>query len=154
MPTALISGLLSLWALVIAGTDVRQLRVPNSLLLLVFVPAILIQSLNGTGLLGTTLLEALIGMGLGLALGLPGYLVRQFGAGDVKYLAVLGLLCGSRGILAILLAAALVLGLMSIVVVLHARIRKRKPGRMPAAIALSSGFLLFLLLSGKFDHGY
>jgi len=153
VPIALTTGLLSIWALVIAGTDFRQLRVPNSLLLLVFVPALLMQFLNGTGLLGLSPVDALIGMGIGLALGLPGYAIRQFGAGDVKYLVVLGLLCGPRGILAILLASALALGLMAVIVAVHARIRQRKPGRMPAAIALSSGFLLFLFLSGKFDHG-
>ncbi len=149
----LIAGLLSIWALVIAGTDLRQLRVPNSLLLLVFVPAFLIQFLSGIGLLGMSPVDALVGLSIGLALGLPGYAARQFGAGDVKYLVVLGLLCGPRGILAILLASALVLGLMAVIVAVHARIRHRKPGRMPAAIALSSGFLLFLFLSGKFDHG-
>lgn len=153
MPIALIAGLLSIWALVIAGTDFRQLRVPNSLLLLVFVPAILIQFVHGTGLLGLSPIDALIGMGIGLALGLPGYAIRQFGAGDVKFLGVLGLLCGPRGILAILLVAALVLGLMAVIAVVHERSRQRKPGRMPAAIALSSGFLLLLFLSGKFDHG-
>lgn len=137
----------------IAGTDYRQLRVPNSLLLLVFVPALLIQFVNGAGLLGLGRIDALTGLGLGLALGLPGYAVRQFGAGDVKYMMVLGLLCGARGILAIVLASALVLGLMSVVFLVHARVRQRKPGRMPAAVALSAGFLLFLVLSGTFDHG-
>lgn len=153
MPIALTTGLLSIWALVIAGTDFRQLRVPNSLLLLVLVPAVLVQFIHGTGLLGLHPTDALIGFGAGLLLGLPGYAVRQFGAGDVKYMAVLGLLCGPGGMLAILLAAALVLGLMAAVLLVYARIKQRKPGRMPAAIALSTGFLLFLILSGKYDHG-
>ncbi|MBA4283923.1 MAG: hypothetical protein C0434_00120 [Xanthomonadaceae bacterium] len=153
MPIALTTGLLSLWALVIAGTDFRQLRVPNSLLLLVLVPAALVQFIHGTGVLGLNSTDALTGFGAGLLLGLPGYAVRQFGAGDVKYMAVLGLLCGLGGILAILLAAALFLGLMAMALLVYARIRQRKPGRMPAAIALSAGFLLFLILSGKFDHG-
>lgn len=154
MPIALVTGLLSLWALVIAGIDFRQLRVPNSLLLLVLVPALLVQFINGTGLLGQSPTAAVIGFGIGLLLGLPGYVIRQFGAGDVKYMAVLGLLCGPAGIIAIVLASALMLGLMAAVLVLYARMKQRKPGRIPAAIALSSGFLLFLILSGKLDHGF
>ncbi|WP_293367520.1 prepilin peptidase [Nevskia sp.] len=153
MPDALIAGSLSIWALVIAGTDFRQLRVPNSLLLLVFVPAVLFQFLNGAGILGPSLSAALVGMGVGLASGLPGYLLRQFGSGDVKYLAVLGFLSGPAGIVAILLVFALVLGLMAVVVSVRGRMSRSNPGRIPAAIALSSGFLTFLFLSGNFDHG-
>jgi prepilin peptidase CpaA len=154
VPIALTSGLLSLWALVIAGTDFRQLRVPNSLLLLVLVPAALMQLIQGAGLLGVGNADALSGFGIGLLLGLPGYALRQFGAGDVKYMAVLGLLCGPRGILAITLVAAILLGLMSVSVAVIARLQRRQPGRMPAAIALSSGFLLLLILSGNFAHGF
>jgi len=154
VPIALVTGLLALWALVIAGTDFRQLRVPNSLLLLVLVPALLMHVVNGTGPLGQSPTAAGIGLGLGLLLGLPGYALRQFGAGDVKYMAVLGLLCGPAGVIAIVLVSALVLGLMAAVLVVYARMKQRKPGRMPAAIALSLGFLLFLILSGKLDHGF
>lgn len=148
------TAVLAIWALAIAGTDLRQLRVPNSLLLLVFVPAVLIQFLNGCGLLAVGPIDAVIGLGLGLGLGLPGYMARQFGAGDVKYMAVLGLLCGWRGILTILLVAALMLGLLSVISFVHARIQQRKSGRLPAAVALTSGFLFFLFLSRKFDHGF
>lgn len=148
-----IAGLLSIWALVIAGTDLRQLRVPNSLLLLVFIPALLIQFLNGVGVFGLTYTSALLGMGLGFLLGIPGLFTRQFGAGDVKYMAVLGFLCGPAGTGEVLLPAALVLGLMSLVVWGRAYYKKCKPGRVPAAIAISLGFLLFLYQSGKFDHG-
>lgn len=154
MPPALIAGSLSIWALVIAGTDLRQLRVPNSFLLLAFVPALLSHIALGTGILGLGLPDALLGMAAGLALGLPGYAIRQFAAGDVKYLVVLGCLCGPPGIVAISLAAALVLGLMAVIALLRARIRKRKPERLPAAVAISSGFILLLVLTGRFDHGF
>lgn len=149
-----IAGLLSIWALVIAGTDLRQLRVPNSLLLLVLVPALLIQFLNGVGLLGLAYPDALLGMGLGFLLGLPGMVTRQFGPGDVKYMAVLGFLCGPAGTGEVLLVAALVLGLMSLVVWGRAWRKQQKPGRVPAAIAISAGFLFFLYQSGTFDHGF
>jgi len=151
---ALIAGPLALWALVIAATDVRQLRVPNSLLLLVLVPALLVQLINGSGVLGIGHADAALGFAAGLGLGLPGYTLRQFGAGDVKYMAVLGLLCGPRGVLAIVLLAALVLGVMAVAAVIRARMTRRPPGRLPAAVALSAGFLLLLVMSGNLIHGF
>jgi len=94
-------GLLMAWALPIAVIDARTRQIPNA--------AIGVGACLAFGwALGThTLVAGLVGA-IGLAaIGAIGYVFRGFGAGDVKYLAVLGLWLGPwRGGLALGCAAA------------------------------------------------
>jgi len=150
MPQAWSAGALVFWALVVAGSDIRQRRVPNSFLLPVFIVAAVIQLTEGHGILGTSATDALFGMTVGAVLPFSGYLMRQLGAGDVKYAAVIGLLCGLAGILHIILWSALAMGLISTAAWAWSRWREPLARRLPAAVAISAGFVAHLILSGSF----
>ena len=61
--------------------------------------------------------SALLGMALGLALLMPFVLVRSLGAGDWKLAGALGACLGPRPLVAVLVAAILVAGVMALAVV-------------------------------------
>src|SRR3989441_9600672 len=118
----------------IAGwMDWRYRRIPNWLT----VPALL------GGILGNTLASgwsgakaSLLGALLGVALLLPFVLVRSLGAGDWKLVGALGAFLGPQHLIAVLLGAILVAGVMAVVLVIwHGRVRQtvRNLGRMLAA---------------------
>ena len=76
--------------------DLRQRRIPNVLTFGAAATGIAVQ----TALLGATgLLMALTGLGVGLVILLPGYLLRATGAGDVKLMAATGTFLGPYWIL-------------------------------------------------------
>ena len=143
---AVVAALL-IWATAIAVTDWRVRKVPNLLLLVALLPAGLMLVWRGEGLLGATWVASLTGLLCGLLLALPGHLLGQFGAGDVKLSAVLGLLLGQPAILSALLLAALLLGAMALVTRLRAGAEAARKIRLPAAIALSGGFAVVMLVS-------
>lgn len=140
----MVSAALMVWALAIAVFDGWQLRVPNVLLVLVAVPALLIQVIDGHGMLGVASIQSAAGLLIGFALVMVGHVVGQVGAGDVKYAAVVGFLCGVTGVLKVLLLTALVLGAMSLAALVETRLRQRTPRKIPAAIAISAGFIAYL----------
>ena len=83
-------------AVTAAGIDLRTRRVPNALnAALVSIGALLAI----TGLSGISVVAAAAGLGLGLALMLPGFLFGATGAGDVKLFAAMGTLVGPAPIL-------------------------------------------------------
>jgi len=135
-----ILGPLVVWALAVAVYDVRQRRVPNVLLILLGVPALLAVAVNRHGLLGAGIWESLGGLVLGAAPLLAGYLIRQVGAGDVKLSALQGFILGWAGVGKALLISGVVLGLMSLAALRWKR--KDKPQfKLPAALALVVGFV-------------
>lgn len=148
MPIA-ITGALLAWALLIALADWRWRKVPNGLLLLLLLPALLMLLLNGQGLQSASWGESLLGAGLALVLTLPGYLVSRLGAGDVKLAAVMGLVQGWPLAAWTLLASALLLGGMALLMVLHLGFANARTVRMPAAIAFAGGFIATLLLRSR-----
>lgn len=148
MPIA-ITGALLLWALLIAVVDWRWRKVPNSLLLALLLPALLVLVLNGQGLQSAGWGSSLFGMGIALGLTLPGYLVSRLGAGDVKLAAVMGLVQGWPVVAWTLLVSALLLGSMALLMVLHFGLANARSMRMPAAIALAGGFITTLLLHSR-----
>jgi len=143
---AVIAALL-IWAAVIAATDWRLRKVPNLLLLAALLPAGLVLAWRGEGLLGVTPVASLTGLLFGLLLALPGYLLSRFGAGDVKLSALLGLLLGQPAILVGLLLAALLLGATALVTRLRFGAEVAGKIRLPAAVALSGGFAVVMLVS-------
>lgn len=143
---AIVAALL-IWATAIAVTDWRVRKVPNLLLLLALLPAVMVLPWCGEGLLGATPVVSLAGLLCGILLALPGYFLGQFGAGDVKLSAVLGLLLGQPAILSALLLAAILLGAMAAVVRLRTGADAARKIRLPAAIALSGGFAVVMLVS-------
>jgi prepilin peptidase CpaA len=62
--------------------------------------------------------NALAGLGLGLGLMLPLYLLRVMGAGDVKLIAMVGAFLGARAIVGVVLATYIVGGMLILAVVL------------------------------------
>lgn len=136
--TALLSAL-SLWAAVISWYDWKQRRVPNVALILVLVPAVLALVLMPQGLLGMGRGSSLGGMALGFALTLPGYVLKRFGAGDVKFAAVLGLLLGAARGFEMVLWASILMGLSAAgLYYLSAAPRSHK---FPAAPMLAVAFI-------------
>lgn len=123
--------------LIAAWTDWRSRRIPNWLT----VPG------AAVGLAANTLLwsrngvkSSLEGLALGLALLMPLVLLRAMGAGDWKLTGALGAFLGPRALLAVLLVAILVSGVMAIVQVALA-------GRIKSTLAnmwtLVRGFFAF-----------
>ena len=147
MGSWLLTGLFAVWALAVAVYDVRQRRVPNFLLILLAVPAILAAIFNHRGLLGAGIWESLAGLVVGAAPLLAGYVIRQVGAGDVKLSGLQGFVLGTGSVGKALLISGIVLGLMSLLVWL--RKNEQTPHlRLPAALALVVGFVATVLV----DH--
>lgn len=142
-----IAGLLAVWALAVAAFDLRQRRVPNALLVLVAVPAIVAFPVVRHGLLGVGIEQSLIGLGIGALPYLPGYMLGKVGAGDVKLSGLLGFLLGAAGAFKAFVVGAFALGLIAGLFAL----RKSDPvhaSRLPAAVALVVGFLW--VISGSY----
>lgn len=105
-------------ALVIAAwSDVKTGRIPNELVFSGMAVALIYYALNPVR--DTGLLWSLQGLGAGLALLLPFYLLRIMGAGDVKLMAMTGAFLGFPDTLWALLATFVAGGVLSIVFALR-----------------------------------
>ena len=135
-----VTALLLVWAALVAVVDWRQRRIPNLLLLALLLPAAVWLPWQGRGLAGADAWQSLAGMGIAFALTLPGYAMSRLGAGDVKLASVMGFVQGVPELLYTLLAAALLLGAMSLVAVRMAGFANARLMRLPAGVALSAGF--------------
>lgn len=103
-------------ALVIAlEVDLLESRIPNVLVLGVFMVGLLLQTVgpaNGReglfgafpGAIGAG--RALLGAAIGLAIFLPVYLVGAMGAGDVKFMAALGVFAGPVDVVGVAVSVA------------------------------------------------
>lgn len=142
-----LAGSFVVWGAAVAWFDVRQRRIPNALLILLAVPAVLAVVIYRRGLLGAGSLDSLSGLFVGAAPLLAGYFIRQVGAGDVKLSALQGFILGVNGACKALLIGGVVLGLMSALA--YVRLKLRGPGKKPpAGVALVAGFLATILV----DH--
>ncbi len=83
---------LAVWSCAVAWMDLRHRRIPNVLSLGGWALGGLHLLMTGHSVLGATASSAWWAAGLALFVTLPGYLMRQLGAGDVKFLVALGLL--------------------------------------------------------------
>jgi prepilin peptidase CpaA len=132
---------LTIWAVGVAWMDWRQHRVPNVLLVLVLVPALLALLINRQGLLGVAIVPSLLALLAASVALLPGYAMGKMGAGDVKFAACLALLLGPWASLRMMLVFGVVLGGFSAAVFLR---RRDDPDggkrRIAAAPALAAGF--------------
>lgn len=95
---------------------------------------------QGHGVLGAGWVPSLAGAALGAAFWLPGYLLRKLGAGDVKLAACMGGLLGGVAAVEAMLLAGVALGVMSVL----ASLSFGPTYRLPAAVALSTGFVVRL----------
>ncbi|MBV8648636.1 prepilin peptidase [Paludibacterium sp.] len=101
-------GLL-IWAVT---SDLSSRRIPNALILAGLALAWQAQCLALGWRAGSV--ACLAGAGVGLALMLPGHLLRMAGAGDVKLMAMVGAFFGAAGALQVGLAAMLAGGGLSL----------------------------------------
>jgi prepilin peptidase CpaA len=177
LPLTLLCCLLAL----AVATDIHTRRIPNAL---VFGGALLGLSLNtlypgGDSLFtapfgGIGLLWSLAGLGGGLALLLPMYMLRALGAGDVKLMAMIGAFVGPQAALGCTLLTLIAGGVLALLVSLwtgrlramlrntyqmglHALFRgvagdsmrieapAEASGRLPYAVAIAAGTLPYLL---------
>ena len=114
--------------------DLYTRRVPN---LLTFGVTVLGVTCAAVGITGLSIVSALGGFALGLALMLPGHLIGATGAGDVKLFAALGTLLGPSRTGSAFVYTALAGGVLAVIV---ARRRRRLRATMErTATLVSSG---------------
>ena len=157
MEAQLIMAALSAWVLLMGIQDELHGRLPNLWLLpaLAFFGAWTIgfgQAPTGIGL-GDAALGVLAAFGLLL----PGYALGMVGAGDVKFLAVMGLFLGPSGVTAVLVVGYAIVMASRMLALGYARVIDSdhytrpsaegllKPwGRTPLGLGLAAGFILQL----------
>jgi len=126
----------------IAGwTDWRFRRIPNWLTVSGLLLGIVANSL-ARGWSGTK--DSLLGAGLGLALLLPFVLIRSLGAGDWKLVGAMGAFVGPRHLIAVLIAAVLIAGVMGVILIIW----KRRVGQTLRNLARMAAAFLALRLPG------
>ncbi len=111
---SLIIGFLLLLLLFAAWHDIRSRRIPNALVFSGAVVGVLSNALLPQEMGGLGVLDSLAGLGVGLVLLLPLYLLRAMGAGDVKLMAMTGAFLGARGATGALLCVLLAGGVLAL----------------------------------------
>jgi prepilin peptidase CpaA len=170
MPTeAYLQAALFLLVILAAVNDLATRRIPNRLLLAGLACALLLHVFSAVP--GKSLLIALSGMGVGLAVFLPLYLLRGMAAGDVKMMAVVGAFVRPVDVFEIVVVTWLAGGLMGLLIVLlNGRLRlafdnlgrmlrgamlsgtgitasagQASAGSMPYGLAIAFGTIVFLV---------
>ena len=115
LPPLVCQVVLVLLVLVAAVYDARYRRIPNWLVL-----SGLVLGLGFNTLLfeWRGLRYSLLGLGLGLLIYFPLYLLRGMGAGDVKLMAAIGSIVGAANWFGIFIVTALLGGLLAVIVLL------------------------------------
>jgi len=101
------SVVLLLWLTLCAAQDARQRHIGNSLTLGVGGLALVYLLSTGHTWLGADMTQAGWALLLALALSLPGYILKRFGAGDVKLMTALALATDGTVLLGAFIGAAL-----------------------------------------------
>ncbi|NDU92106.1 MAG: prepilin peptidase [Ferrovum sp.] len=116
--------------LLAAFKDIRERRIPNGLLVVAGVGALLlplvVQSISVRALLA--------GASVGFLVFLPFYAVSAMGAGDIKLMAIVGAYLGPQGVLISALFTALAGGVLALGFALS-----RAGPRIPYAVAILAG---------------
>jgi prepilin peptidase CpaA len=143
-----------------AVKDLGSRRIPNRLLLAGLACALVLHLLSADP--GASLIAALGGMGLGLAMFLPFYLLRGMAAGDVKLMAVIGAFTGPGDAFRIAVLSWCAGGVMALLLLLLSRGRLRlvlgnlgsmlrgapdqqSAGYMPYGVAIAAGTMVILV---------
>jgi prepilin peptidase CpaA len=108
--------------------DLRQRRIPNRLTFAGVATGVVLHTVFG-GAGG--LLTAVAGLGVGLMILLPGYLLRATGAGDVKLMAAVGTFLGPYWVLAAGLLSILVGALIGAMFAASALVSRSSPSPWP-----------------------
>jgi prepilin peptidase CpaA len=156
-------------------SDLRTRRIPNALVFGGAVLGLVLNTLYAPGdslyttpFGGLGLVDALYGLGAGLGLLLPMYMLRTLGAGDVKLMAMVGAFVGPHAVLGCTLTTLICGGVLALAVAawtgrlrallrntyhmgLHALFRglgieapAEASGRLPYAVAIAAGTLPYL----------
>jgi prepilin peptidase CpaA len=123
-------------AVIAAGIDLRTRRVPN---LLTATLASIGAVLAITGLSGVSIGAAAAGLGVGLALMLPGFLFGATGAGDVKLFAAMGTLVGPAHILRAFIFTAVAGGFLAVAIAARRGRLQQTLGRTAVLVASGGG---------------
>ena len=99
-----------------AIVDAASRRIPNVVCAATAASGVVFAA---TGVSRISLASSLIGLTLGMALMLPGYIFRSTGAGDVKLFAAAGTLLGGGKILSAFLFVAIAGGVLAVGVAWH-----------------------------------
>lgn len=134
------AGLLA-WALAVSVWDIRYRRISNLWLLAAFAPGVAMFVFGDRGWLGQSLAASVLGLSIAFLLLFPGFLLKAMGGGDVKFAACCGWFVGPLHSLYMVLAAAVVLGVLSAVVFWRSRTHASpRRLRVPAGPAIAAGF--------------
>ncbi len=124
-------------------SDWKHRKISNSLLLPSFMIALLVNfftfGING-------LLSSLLGASVGFALLIVPYLFGGIGAGDVKYLMVIGSFGGLQLVIYSFLLGAITGGIISTGILIYNLKSKNKIHALPYGIPLSLGTVIYLVL--------
>lgn len=140
---------LLVWAALAAGIDARYHRLPNWLTLGGLAAGGIYAVATGTSLLGGSPSNSAFAATIGFLLLLPAYLAGWMGAGDVKLLAAMGMLGGSKILLPTLVIGSLATGIAALVfLVLQTRpalgeVAVKRP--LPYGVGLALGFAVSVL---------
>jgi prepilin peptidase CpaA len=127
----LAAGVLVALLAVACVIDVRERRIPNALVAVVLVAGVLVTTALDPVWHG--LWRAVAGAGLGLAIWLPGWLLRMMGAGDVKLFAAAGAWLGPMGAVNAAIMTAAFGGVLALAWLLMRRGRERTGSTLWAA---------------------
>ncbi len=122
--------------------DWQTKRIPNGLVAVGLIVG-LVAATYAAGLLG--LGHALLGAAVGLGALFVPWTQGWVGGGDVKLLAACGAFLGWKGLLVLLLAGSALHGLLTLFVVIAARLRAQPAQGAPFAPALALAFIVLAL---------
>ncbi len=92
--SALSLGGILIWLALVMVIDIRTRRIPNILSLGAITVGVTVLLVSGQTLTHEPAASAILGLLIALILTLPAYILKMLGAGDVKLLAGIALLCG------------------------------------------------------------
>ncbi|SFI27397.1 prepilin peptidase [Nitrosomonas sp. Nm34] len=118
---SLIIGTLIIFLLIAAWQDIHHYRIPNVLVFPGAIIGLLLNTLLPQEMGAFGFLTSLAGLGLGLMVLFPLYLLRAMGAGDIKLMAMIGAFVGPINMLSITLYILLAGGVLALSVVLLRR---------------------------------
>ena len=124
---------LAILALLAAGWDIKTRTIPNWLTVTAAVIGIALGWQEG-----------LKGLGLGLLLQLPFFVMGMIGGGDVKLMAAAGAIAGWKNLVMLFFLSTALQGIIALVVLAVTRGKARGVPRGPS-FALAVGLLLILL---------
>ncbi|RQS67064.1 prepilin peptidase [Burkholderia sp. Bp8963] len=111
------TGVFFAWAMLVALGDIRFRRVPNVLVVFGLVGAFGATLVHANPF-GMSVMQAWVGMLVGLIGLFPFFAFRVMGAADVKVFAVLGAWCGVHALLGLWIVASLAAGIHALALVL------------------------------------